>query len=371
MKAVCPRESLLSACQVAGGVIAGRDLRPILQNFKAVAGSKGCTLQAMDTELSIRLEVRSVKVEEAGEALLPANRLTLILREATDDDLVIDANADVAVVRGEFNEFEMPSADPAEFPPVPEFTDDKYHEVSAGSLREMIRRTTFAAAKEGANIRWGVPGVLWEFGDEKIRLVATDTRRLALATSSALSHGAADSKAQPHIVPVKAMVLLERLLQDPGEKVKVVLRTNEALFQTERATVCSRLIEMRFPPFGELVSRKMPIKLLLDTGRFYTAVRQANIMVGEESKRIEFTFGKKKLLLQAQGSTTGRAKVGMPIDYDGKELKINFDAGYLLEMLRVLSPDASLQVEMADANTLVLFRSGADYVYLVMPMGEK
>ena len=40
----------------------------------------------------------------------------------------------------------MPSEDPAEFPDVPTFAEEKYHEMTAGALREMIRRTIFAAA---------------------------------------------------------------------------------------------------------------------------------------------------------------------------------------------------------------------------------
>src|SRR5271165_4583127 len=109
MKATCPREGLLSACQIARVAVASRDVKPILSNLKAVAGPHGCTLLATDLELGIRLEVRSVKVDEPGEAILPANRLTDILRETVDDELVIEANADAAVVRGQLNEFEMPS----------------------------------------------------------------------------------------------------------------------------------------------------------------------------------------------------------------------------------------------------------------------
>src|SRR5262245_44623422 len=153
MKAICPREGLLQACQVAGVAVAARDVKPILANIKAVAGDNGCTLLATDLEeLGIRLDVRSVKVEEAGEALLPAQRLIAILRESTDEELTITADADKVTILGQYTEFEMPSNDPAEFPPVAEFADDKYCEIQAGALREMIRRTVFAAAKE--NARW-------------------------------------------------------------------------------------------------------------------------------------------------------------------------------------------------------------------------
>ena len=47
---------------------------------------------------------------------------------------------------GATNEFEMPGEDVSAFPDVPIFDQENYHEVSAGLLREMIRRTIFAAA---------------------------------------------------------------------------------------------------------------------------------------------------------------------------------------------------------------------------------
>jgi DNA polymerase-3 subunit beta len=282
---------------------------------------------------------------------------------------VIEANADAAVIRGQFNEFEMPGADPAEFPPIPEFTDDKYHELQAGNLRDMIRRTVFATARE--NSRWAQAGVLWEITGDHAKLVATDSRRLAMASATVVNHGASDTKGTPHIVPPKAMGLLERLLQDSEEKVRISLRANEALFKTERATVCSRLVEGRFPPYQELLNKKLPSKVPLEPGRFQSAVRQANIMAGDESKRVAFKFTKKKLTLEAQGHDTGRAKVELPLEYDGKDLTINFDAGFLIDMLRVLPADAPLSLEMLDANTPAIFRSGPDYVYLVMPLTDR
>ena len=81
-----------------------------------------------------------------------------------------------------------------------------------------------------------------------------------------------------------------------------------------------------------------------------SAVRQAAIMTDEESKRVAFKFAKKKLTLQAQGQSTGRSKVELPIEYDGKEIKISFDAQYVIDMLKVLPPDAPLTLELVDAQ---------------------
>lgn len=365
MKANYHREGLLAAVQLASAAVAPRDVKPILRNLKAIAEADRCTLMATDLELGIRLEVRGVKVEEPGEAILPAARTLSILREATDEELHLEANAEKCLVRGQYNEFEMPSEDPANFPDVPAFTADRYHELTAGQLREMIRRTIFAAAVE--NPRYAVTGVLWELEGDQARLIATDGRRLAVDQGTATVFGEHDTKGQTPVVPTKAMGLLERNLSDADEVVRVCFRPNEVLFKTERAMVYSRLVEGRYPAYREVFPKKPTSKVPLSVGPFYSAVRQAAIMTDEESKKVTFGFAKGKLTLQASGAETGRSKVELPIEYDGKAIDIRFDPKYLTDMLRVLDTDAALTLELVDGNSPALFRVG-NYSYIVMPL---
>ena len=198
MKAMCQREGLLAASQLASAAVPAKDLKPILKNLKAVAGEGRCTLIATDMEVGIRLDVQGLTIEEPGEAILPASKLIQILRESRDAQLSIEADASACTVRGAHLEFEMPSEDPAQFPDFPHFNDEKYHEITAGSLREMIRRTVFATADETA--RYSMTGVLWELDGDKAKLVATDGRRLALAEGIATSTGGHSTRGHAPVV---------------------------------------------------------------------------------------------------------------------------------------------------------------------------
>jgi DNA polymerase-3 subunit beta len=366
MKATCNREGLLSAFQLANVAVPTRDVKPILKNIKAIAGQDCCTLMATDLELGIRLDVRNLRVDQPGEGIFPAAKLLAILRESQDEELVIEANTDACTVRGEHVEFEMPSEDPANFPDLPTFEDDKHHSIAAGELREMIRRTVFATADDVG--RYSMTGVLWELEEEQARLVATDGRRLALAIGPAKPHGGHVSKGMLPVVPTKAMTLLERNLTDDEQQVQIGLRPNEALFRAGHAVIYSRLVEGRFPDYRQVLPKKQTAKVALNVPAFTTAVRQAAIMTDDESKRVVFHFARNKLTLQAQGATTGRSKVEMPLEYDNKNLDISFNPAFLIDMLRVLPPDAELMVELIDGSSPALFRSGPHYMYLVMPL---
>jgi DNA polymerase-3 subunit beta len=339
-----------------------------LKNLKAVVQEDRCTLMATDLELGIRLDVRGVKVEEPGEALLPTARLIPILREATDEELTIEAGPDSCSVRGSSAEFEMPGEDPSAFPDIPAFAEEKYHALNAGALRTMTRRTVFAAAAAEHSRFGATTGILVELEGDKATMVATDGRRLALTHADAEAHGGHSTKGQMPVVPAKAMMLLERNLTEESEKVCISLRANEVLMKTERAMIYSRLVEGRFPNYRQVLPTKHSAKIPLQVGPFLSAVRQAAIMTDDESKRVIFQFAKKKLTLSARGAESGRSKVEMPVDHDGKAIEISFDPKFVVDMLRVLEPDGQLILEVTDNATPALFRHEPNYLYVVVPL---
>lgn len=370
MKIICHREGLLSACQLVSVAVASRNVNPVLQNLKISADDKGCTLMATDTEVGIRMEVKSINVPESGEALVPAGRLLQILREATDDELTIEASPDACTLVGRHMEYEMPGEDPTIFPDFPTFKQDKYHEIKSSLLHELVRRTIFAVANPEKTTKWGATtGILWELDGNKAKLVATDGRRLALCEGPATMHGEHATGSQMPVAPLKAMTLLERNLQDDDEPVRISLKPNEVLIKTDRATIYSRLVEGRFPNYKQALPSKHNVKVPLTAGPFQTAVRQAAIMTSEESMGVVFAFEKGKLTLRARGAETGSSRVEMEVDYSASPMEISFDPRYLTDMLRVFEPDTKFNLELIDgANPAVLRNEAGDYVYVVLPL---
>jgi DNA polymerase-3 subunit beta len=366
MKLTLQRDELLTACKIASMALPEKEVKPVLHNFKLAAKDNVCTLAATDLELSLRFQMAGTKVHAAGEAVLPAKQLTEILRESTDQELALEAATNRCVIRGQNNEFEMPTWNPTEFPDIPTFMDNKCHELAADVLSEMIRRTSFAAAKESP--RYALTGILWELDGKQARLVAMDGRRLAVATSDAAVHGGHTTNGQTLVVPIKAMNLLERILQSSDESVRVSLKANEAMFRTKQATLCSRLLGGRYPNYRDVFPKRQTVKVALEADGFHAAVRQAAIMTDKESKRISLHLTKDKLTLRAETTVLGRSKVELPLKYDGKELKINVNPFFLTDMLRVMPPETSMLLEQETPTAPVVLSAGPDYSYVIMPM---
>ena len=110
-----------------------------------------------------------------------------ILRESSAETLNIEADGHGVVVSGENFSFKLASGNPAEFPNVVEFAEEKYHEVPARLMKELIRRTLFATDTESS--RYALGGVLLEMDEDKIIAVGTDGRRLAKMEGPAVSVG--------------------------------------------------------------------------------------------------------------------------------------------------------------------------------------
>src|SRR6476469_9120715 len=179
MKVICNRGALLEALMVTGNAVAQRTPKPILQCLKLTAADDKLTIAATDLEVAIRYSDAQVQIEQAGETLVPADKLRDIVRESVDDTLSIEISGDNANIRGQDSHFKIFTQKAAEFPPVPDFDGEADIEVMGGLLKQLIGQTLFAAAREST--RYAFNGVLFVAKGKKISLVSTDGRRLAQA----------------------------------------------------------------------------------------------------------------------------------------------------------------------------------------------
>ena len=76
MKVIAQTAALQEALGVAGSIVISRSPKPVLACVKLVAADNTLTVLATDLEVGARYHVTAVKVEEPGEALVPADRLS-------------------------------------------------------------------------------------------------------------------------------------------------------------------------------------------------------------------------------------------------------------------------------------------------------
>jgi DNA polymerase-3 subunit beta len=350
---------------VAGNVVATRTPKPALQCVKLAATGNELTVSATDLEVAIRYRDNQVEVSEPGELLAPADKLRDIVRESVDDTLSIESAAEMAQVKGQDSVFRIYTQPLDTFPPIPDYDGEADFEVVGGQLKQLIGQTIFAAAKEST--RYAFNGVLLNVKAKQLSLVSTDGRRLAEARGELVSSKKTDKDILRAIVPVKALSLIERLIDDPEETVAFQVRENQITVHTPTAALTSTLIEGQFPPYEDVIPRDADKKMTASTTDFLSAIRRAALLTTEESKGVRLQFTKKGLVLSSQSPGAGEATINFACKYEGADLEIGFNPLFLVEALKVVDSE-EISFELSAANQPGLLKGGPNFQYVIMPV---
>jgi DNA polymerase-3 subunit beta len=365
MKVVCNRGALLEALNVTGSVIGPRTPKPVLQCVKLSAENNELTVSATDLEVAIQYRDSQVDISTAGGVVVQADSLRSIVRESMDDTLALELAGEMAVVRGNDAVFRIPTQSMDAFPPVPGFEGEVDFEVQGKLLRQLIAQTVFAAAK--ASTRYAFNGVLVIAKGKSITFVSTDGHRLAQARGELSKAAKGEKDGLRAIVPVKALSMIDRLIDNPEEGISFQVKENQVIVHTARATLTSTLVEGQFPPFEEVIPRDVDRKMEASAQAFLSAVRRASLIGVEESKGVRFKFAKSGVVLSSYSPSAGEATINFACKYTGPEFEIGFNPIYLMEALKVVTTE-DVSFEMTAPNRPGLIRGGADFLYVIMPV---
>ena len=365
MKVIAQMSALQEALGLASSIVATRTPKPVLQCVKLIASKEGgtslLTLLATDLEAGFRYQITAVEVEREGEALVPAERLSGIVRESTEASLTIETEKDACHVRGAGSKFRILGYDPAEYPSVADFTGDGDFEVPAQALSEMIGRTLFAAAK--AHSHYAMSGVLWEAKGKKLQLVATDGHRLAQAKGSLAKSAAREVTA---IVPAKLLSLVQRVTGG-DEVLSVRIEENQILVRSARAVLVSQLVQGNFPKYADVIPQQCSRKAAVKLADFEHGVRLAALLTNEDSRSVKMCFGEKKITLSSRAAEAGEAEITIPCQLEGEAIDIAFNPTFLTDALKIMDTE-EISVEMTASLKPAIVRAGNDFLYVVMPV---
>ena len=369
MKVICDRSAFQEAVNYVTSVVASRSPSPVHQCVKLTATEGVLTLAATDLEVGLMLGVEQVDVTEPGEALIPADKLAQIVRSSVDPTLTLETDDHAMKISGADAVFTIYGFDPKDAPVVrghDALTEENVDcDVPAGVLQMLIQRTLFAAAAEQS--RYAINGVLFERHDTKLRMVATDGRRLAVARGRAVT-GEGDSAC---IVPSKALNLVGKLARVPEATVRVVMDDNQVIFGIgdgpAAAVLSSNLVEGSFPPFEDVIPKDQDKKVTSNVDALSSAIKRAALLTNEESKGVRLSFENNRLTLRSRAPEMGEAKVEVDLAYEGDALDIGFNPTFITDALRVID-EGDVIIELKAENKPGVIRTGNDFTYVVMPV---
>ena len=214
MKFRCERDVLADALNAAGRAATNRTgTLPVLSGVRIEVKGDVLTVVGTDLELTIRLTVE-VGGERDGAAVVPARLIGDIVKSlpagAVEVELDGADSGETSIAAGR-SQFSVRPLSLDDYPVQPEPTGDAVT-LAAPTLAEALRQVVRAASTDDA--RAVLTGVLLASEDDGVRMVATDSYRLAvrdLPDSSMLGSG------QKVLIPGRALSELQRLMGDVEE----------------------------------------------------------------------------------------------------------------------------------------------------------
>jgi DNA polymerase-3 subunit beta len=363
MKVRCDRKVLLEVAGVVGGATATRGTRPILQQILLKTQGDVFELLATDLEVALRCRHKPILVEEPGAVALPAGTLLGILREAQGETIDLSTDGNVALLRSGRAQFRVSGENAADFPEVAVGDGGSFVEVPAPLFRDLAERTEFAASRELG--RYAIDGILFELDGGTLRMVSTDGRRLALAEAVLEKPAPAPVK---EIVPLKGVLHFLRALGPGAEMVGLDLSKRRTVLRCGEAVLSATSRDAEFPDYrGVVPAEDAGTTVNLDRDAFFSCVRQANVLAGDDAPAVTLAFSEGSLVVAGRYEGRGDSRVETAVDYAGPEVKISFNPAFLLDFGKLRLPE-KLPFSFRDSTAACVFRPAPGFLYVVMPM---
>jgi DNA polymerase-3 subunit beta len=352
-------------------VVGSKATMPILSNVLIEAEKDQISLSTTNLDLGIRCKIKA-EVKEGGSVTLPVKRLATIVRELPSVDVTFDGapNHQVKLTSGG-SMFKIMGIGREEFPPLPEFGDEKAYTLDQSELINMLRSVSYAQSTD--ETRYILNGVYFNFRDEKLTLVATDGRRLALIAKE-MEVPAANAGAI--ILPAKTVSELNRLL-DKGTKVKINFNERRAAFQisTDKDTsglidhvyLYSKVVEGNYPNYQQVVPKETHQRIKLERELLLQCVHRAQLVCSEKANSVKIKISSNLLEIFAASSDFGEAHESMAIGYSGPDLQVAFNPAFLMDPLKALTKD-EVFFEVKDEVSPGVFKTLESFICVIMPV---
>lgn len=277
--------------------VSKRSTLPVLSGIRLRATCSRIAMSATDLEFEVRLQAKAVTTDGFGEAVIPATSLTKALKAMPGPDVVVEFQESdgrpLLTVASDNKTVTLDSYPAEDYPEIASGVEWKpVCWFDATSLADALSRAVLCAS--GDESRPVLTGVQFNFDPEGLKLVATDSYRLGIATATTEPKGEAPDEAP--IVPARVLKALAKQLKKDGGRGLIYLGTKEG-----KGGPDSRFVEFS-----------------LGTGSWLTRQIEGDFpnwkaLLPKEDAGSQFEFDSKELAEAAKGAADLRSAKSVPV----------------------------------------------------------
>lgn len=363
MKFSIVKSKFLEALQTVQNVVSSKGTLQILSNALIEVEDDQLCITTTDLDISVRCTV-ACEVQHPGSTTLPIRRLTSIIRELNEGNIFVEvSDNDEATVQSGSSYFKIIGLPIRDFPAVLNAEGKFCYRMDQTVFKEMLRKTSYAASLD--ETRRVLNGVLLAFKDNKLTMVATDGRRLALVSQEVEFPEDAEVEM---ILPTKAVSELMHILGE-GD-LRIYSQKNQIVFEANNTIMSSKLVDGVYPNYRQVIPSGCDERVVIEREELLSALRRVSVVTTDKSNATRLTFSANQLTISIATPEVGEARDMIPVKYVGKEISIIFNPEYVMDPLKNIA-DNEVAIELNDGYSPALLKcmSGdLPFLYVLMPL---
>ncbi len=371
MKIKVEKSELLNLIAKTQNIVEKRNTMPVLSNILLEAKEGRLKVFATDLEVSLTDEIQA-EVAEPGSVAVGAKNLFEIIRELGDGPVSLSKSQNNWLqLKQKKSVFNIVGISAEEFPIFPSYTTQDFLRMNSEVLSDMIEKTIYSVSMD--ETRYNLNGVYFEQKNSdtgtQYRMVATDGHRLSLVDRKTGVGSDGSKNKDGVIIPRKGLQEVKKLLESTRGPVDMAVEGSQFIVKGNSALLMIRLIEGKYPNYQQLIPKNMKRHVIVGKDLLTSSLRRVSLLSNQKSKSVTLTLNPGLMQISSNNPEIGDAKEEIEVDYKGEEIKIGFNAKYLLDILNSFS-DESVKIELNDQLSpgLIVPENDKDYTCVVMPM---
>lgn len=352
--------------------IIGKSLSlPILDSVLISTEDSFLHLVSTNLETTIKFWILT-KIIKKGSAVVPAKFLSSYISSLPNEKIVIEQKDRALHIECKSLKTQIQSQSSEDFPIIPRFEDGDFIEIDSKKFCQGLSHVIDVAAISQS--RPEISGIYFSFSKNNIKMVATDSFRLAeknVAMEKPLA------KDHSFILPQKPAREIINVLDDKEGVLKVYFSGNQVLFELPmpdvkhpQIQIISRLIDGEYPNYQDIIPTKFKTNIILEKEEFLNQVKTASLFSNKTNDvKISARPGKEVVEVFAQSPEIGQNASSMPAKIQGEALDVSFNYKYLIDgLLKIKSSEVTFDISKEEGPCILRPVGDASYTYVVMPI---
>ncbi len=371
------RQNFLTAVRIVEKSIKDNKIKPILSCVYAKVKDNKVYFTGTNLDTTIKTSIDVNEVIREGEVAFSPSIIDEYLKEIKDEFVVLRVeNGNILFIETEDSttEYDVFSAEdyPNTFENVILNENNFKFEMPSQELVNIFEKVLFSADTPD-NIAMNCIRI--ESNNKTLNFVSTNTYRLTYLKKD-VEKEINDFAVSVPADTISSIVKIVKGLDN--ELIKIYKEDAHLYFKYKETTIITKLIELRFPNYADILSNiTYDKKLSINNETFTNLLKRVLIfsrsnMESKYSSTYQFKHGvngESKLIISALNDIA-RINEELNISFEGEDLKISLNSKYLLEFIQNIPKEKELVLEFMYANSAVKVyeKDNENYIYILMPL---